>query len=396
MIKQCRSCKSSRLVDILSLGDQYLSDFIREHDPKPEKHPLNLIMCQDCDLVQLRHSAPPSLMYNNNYGYRSGINETMRNHLKGIVEEAVKRVDLKPVDIVVDIGSNDATLLKNYPDNVVKVGFDPVEKFGEYYNRPNLQHINNYFSADEYTKHFSKKAKIITAISMFYDLEDPSSFVRDLVSILDPDGILIIQQNYLLGMIQQNAFDNICHEHLEYYSLTSLTRLLNRYGLDVVDAEMNDLNGGSFRVYVKHMNTVKKMRIMEQKMKLNNRSTYLLFAMKVQSLARKINKFIKDVNEKGKSVYIYGASTRGNTLIQACKLDNTLIKAAVERNPEKFGKFYSGTNIPIISEEQARAEKPDYMLVLPWFFKAEFIKRESEYLKKGGHLIFPLPHFEVV
>lgn len=229
---------------------------------------------------------------------------------------------------------------------------------------------------------------------MFYDLDDPDTFMKDLAAIIDEDGVIVIQQNYLPTMLKNNAFDNIVHEHVTYYSLTSFEKIAIRAGLEVFDVELNDLNGGSIRTYLRPMNNVRKLRISEQKMKLNQTFTYTLFGMRIDKIVKQLYTFIKDKVDNGKTVYVYGASTRGNTLLQTCGLDNKLITAAVERNPDKWGKKISG--IPIISEEQARKEKPDYMLVLPYFFKKEFVKREKEYLDQGGHLIFPLPEFEVI
>lgn len=395
-ISKCRSCGSGRLVSVLNLGEQYLSDF-RNDNKKPEKHPLHLIMCQDCDLVQLKHTTPSSSLYNDHYGYYSGISNTIKANLKNITDKALQEIKCDAGDIVLDIGSNDATLLKNYPTIFKRIGFDPVNKFSKYYDQESLVYINDFFSFDkfnDYTK--GKRAKIITCISMFYDLDDPNLFVADLEKALAEDGILLIQQNYLVGMLQQNAVDNIVHEHLEYYSISSLSRLLNRHGLDIYKSEINDINGGSFLVFVKHMDTLKKMRLMEQKIRLNNKNTYFLFSLRVKQAINKLYRFVKTESEAGKTFYLYGASTRGNTLIQAAGLDNKMIKCAVERNPLKVGLKIASLSIPIISEEEARKNKPDYMIVLPWFFKEEIVKREKEYLKNGGKLIFPLPYFEIL
>jgi len=345
--------------------------------------------------VQLRESTDPSLLYNDNYGYYSGINNTIKADLQDIVSSIPDYTQLLSDDTVVDIGSNDATLLKNYPKSLRRLGFDPVSKFGKFYKEDNLTFINDFFSKRAFLKAYKgRKPKVITAISCFYDLEDPNQFVQDVAEILHPQGVFIVEQNYLATMIENLAFDNIVHEHIEYYSLKSLEHLLNRHFLKVVDVRVNGINGGAFRTYIKHMDGVEKMRLIEAKMRLDNQFTYVLFRMKLEKTAKQVRDFIKGEVKKGKTVYTYGASTRGNSLLQTCKLDDTLIKAAVERNPVKFGKKFLG--IPIISEEQARKEKPDYMLVLPWFFKEEFLKREEGYLKSGGKFIFPLPKFEVI
>lgn len=397
MITNCRSCYSEKLVDILSLGTQYLSDFINKGDPKPEKYPLNLVYCQNCTLVQLKDTVPAKSLYTDHYGYRSGINQTMRDHLREIVEDAKKRIGLlSPGDIVLDIGANDGTLLSNYSSKYVRVGFEPVKKLASECEKHAEVVVNDFFNYDAYNKNVHGKATIITAISMFYDLDDPNQFVEDIKNILYDEGIFVIQQNYLLGMIWKCAFDNVVHEHLEYYSLKSLEHLLNRHGLEIVDVGLNNINGGSFRTYIKHMDNVKSLRMLEIQKGIDKSELYNSFIQQVYKIKDQLRSLIEEENKKGKIIYVYGASTRGNTLLQFCGLDHTLIRAAVERNPDKWDKMIASVDIPIISEEQARKDKPDYMLVLPWFFKEEIIKREAEYLKNGGHLIIPLPEIEII
>ncbi len=402
--KACLSCGKKLFINVLSLGNTYLSDFVdKDHIFKIPSYPLSLILCKNCYLLQLKEKTPLSKLYTNSYGYISGINQTMRKELAEIVKQASKIVHLKKNDIVLDIGCNDGTLLNNYSESVIRIGFDPVEKFSEYFKNKNEIFINNYFNSKKFANKFpGKKARIITAISMFYDLNDPNHFLEDIKSCLSEDGIFIIQQNYLAQMLSQNAFDNIVHEHIEYYSLLSLSSLLNRHGLEVIDVSVNNTNGGSFRTIISRKRVrkispnVKKLTNEESKLKLNTKIPYVAFANRIKLNAKKLRDFINQEVKKGKKVYVYGASTRGNTLLQYAKLNNKLITKAVERNPEKWGKFIASCGIPIISEAEARKEQPDYMLVLPWFFKDEFIKREGEYLKKGGKFIFPLPKMEIV
>lgn len=393
---KCRSCFSDNIKDVMSLGEQYLSDFIDENDPKPPKFPLNLVMCKECMLVQLRETTPASELYTPHYGYRSGISETIKADLRDVVRQVFNRMEVKDGEVVVDIGANDGTLLANY-EGAYRVAFEPVKKLADEIIKEKRAEavFNDFFKADSYNQALNKKAKVITAISMFYDLDDPNTFVHDLADVLHPEGLLVIQQNYLVSMMKNRAYDNICHEHVEYYSLTSLEKLLNRHGLEVVDVEENSINGGSFRTYVKHMDNVKRMRYKERKLKLDNEWTYHLFALQVKHVRHELKAFIEKVVSEGKKVYLLGASTRGNTLLQYCGLDNKLIGKCIERNKEKFGKVIASTGIPIVSEEEGRADKPEYMLVLPYFFKDQIKKREAEYVKQGGALIFPLPTLEV-
>lgn len=401
--KICRSCGSKKLNKILSLGEQYLSDFVKG-DRKPSKFPLELIICNECSLVQLHHTVSQSMLYTKRYGYKSGMNNTMQKELKKIVDKSMeKALKGKEKIIAVDIGANDGTLLSNYPKSIFRVGIEPIKKFAKECRENADIVINDFFNIASYKKKVgNKKAKIITVISCFYDMEDPNEFLSGVAEILDRKGVLTIQQNYLVGMLEQNAFDNIVHEHLEYYSLYSLEKLLAKHSLEIFDVELSSINGGSFRTYICHteerkqLQSVYKLREKEKKLQLMNKKIYTTFAKNVKENKYKLRSFIKKIIKMKKSVYIYGASTRGNTLIQFYKLDKKLITAAVERNPEKWGKKIASMGIPIISEEQARKEKPDYMLILPWFFKDEFLQREKHYLHKGGHFIIPLPVLQIV
>lgn len=392
---KCRICNSST-TNILSLGNQYLSEF-RSDNKKPARFPLKLVICNKCYQVQLEDTVPSNLLYSDNYGYRSGINNTMKRHLKLLVEEALSTVDTDK-GFVVDIGSNDGTLLKSYPSWFHRTGFDLVPKFGKDYTSHQIEFRNEPFTA----KSYNRRAKILTAISMFYDIDNPIALMQDMAQCLDKKGIIVIQQNYLLSMLQNNAFDNCCHEHLTYNSLASMINMANKCNLDIFDVELNELNGGSIRTYLCHRNDypvsdrVPKQMELEESYRIDDINTYIRFAKRVEHCASQLFTFIEMQKNEGKVVYLYGASTRGNTLLQYCGLDNTLIKKAVERNPEKYGKKIASVGIPIIPEEQARYEKPDFMLVLPWFFQKEFISREEQYLKDGGKLIFPLPKLEVV
>ena len=392
---KCRVCKSDNLIKVLEMGDQYLAEF-RDSGFPEKAYPVNMVMCKNCTLVQLRESTSQNLLYTNNYGYYSGVNNTIKADLKDIVESSMKMVNLIGNDVVIDIGSNDGTLLKNYPQDLARIGFDPVSKFAEFYkDQKNLLFINDYFSYEALITAYkdqgvNRKAKIVTVISCFYDLEDPNKFVSDITRILHPQGVFVIEQNYLATMLENVAFDNIVHEHLEYYTLKSLEYLLNKHFLKVVDVKVNSINGGAFRVYVKHMDNVEKMRIIEKRMKLDNQFTYVLFGMKVRKAAKQLHDFVEKEFNAGKTIYTMGASTRGNSLIQVSGIQQ-YIKAAVERNPIKYGKKFLG--IPIISEEQARKDKSDFALICPWFFASEIISRDKDF---KGKWIIPLPELKII
>ena len=407
-ITECRSCCSTNLTNILSLGLQYPSNFIELNSisDKREQIPLELIFCEkkDCGLLQLKHTASRESLYKE-YWFRSGLNEKMIEALKDITKSVEKRISLSENDIVLDIGCNDGTLLRSYQSKVRLVGFEPASNLVDEAKEGTDLIINNFFNSHEFMQHFpNERIKVITSIAMFYDLEDPNSFVSDIVSCLDLDGIWVIQMAYLIPMLELNAFDNIVHEHLEYWSLKSLKRLLEEHNLEIFDVELNDVYGGSFRIFVKTkrndkiniQNSVDEFLKKEDEFGLEKKETYLNFANRVNSLKNKLNDFIKKEISNGKLIYAYGASTKGNTLLQFYNLNNKLISKAADRDSKKFGKMTVGSNIPVISEEQARDEKPDYFLILPWHLVDFFKERENKFLNNGGKFIVPLPDFKII
>ncbi len=407
----CRICNSNRLSTIMSLGEQHLAVYTSKgSDPEPvlEKFPLELIRCNasDCGLVQLRHSTPTDILYER-YFYRSGINQTMTDNLKEVVDQAISMIVVAENDIVLDIGCNDGTLLKNYQGKKLRaVGIDPAKNMLEFSKGSGAHIIVDYFNSESFIELYGdNKAKIITSISMFYDLEDPNEFVSDIVKILDKKGVWVIELKYLPTMIFQNAFDNIVHEHIEYYHFSVLEKLLKKHGLKPVDASLNDSNGGSIRVFVKHVdqlvdeeseNRLSELRSAEEKMNLNTDEPYKEFFQRCEKLKERTLSFIKKEVDAGKRIHAYGASTKGNTILQYYGLDNNLIEAIADRNPDKWSRKTIGTNLKIISEEESRGSKPDYFLILPWHFLDEFRKRENEFLNSGGKFIVPLPDFKII
>ncbi len=409
----CRSCDSRGLLPVLSLGSQYVSNFVDGPGPSDEvKVPLELVLCDvsqgGCGLLQLRHTVSPDLLYRY-YWYRSVVNNTMRDALANVCCSVEKTIPLRSGDLVLDIGCNDGTMLRSYRTKGLKlVGFEPATNLIAEAQAGTTRIINDFFSFQAFQSAFGgAKAKVVTSIAMFYDLEEPNSFVSDVARCLDVDGIWVVQMSYLPSMLMHNAFDNICHEHLEYYSLMSVRNLLDGHGLEVFDVELNDVNGGSFRLYIRHRkpetpppaSATERIKEMEQKenaLGLQNRTIYDEFAVRLKALKTRLVEFITQETAKGKTVYAYGASTKGNTLLQYFGLDSTLIRGAAERNPDKWGKKTVGTMIPIISEEQARADNPDYFLILPWHFLEGFKTREEQFLNQGGKFIVPLPEFQVI
>jgi len=406
-IDACRVSKSNYFVTVLNLGVQTLTGvFPKSPSEKITQGPLELAWCPDSGLLQLKHSYDLSEMYGGNYGYRSGLNQSMVDHLANKVSHLERQFSLKSGDVVVDIGSNDATMLKLYTGrNIRRIGIDPTgRKFSQYYP-PEIALVPDFFSADAYHSVESKPASIVTSIAMFYDLESPVDFARQIESILADEGLWHFEQSYMPSMLRLNSYDTICHEHLEYYSLGVVKSILTMAGLRLVDVGMNAVNGGSFAVTAaKASNTsirpndtvINWLLGQEDRMGLNTPRPYREFEERVFRHRDDLTRLIRVLNADGKKILGYGASTKGNVVLQFCGLTANDIPAIAEVNSEKFGCYTPGTNIPIISEGQARAMKPDYFLVLPWHFKDGILRREKEYIASGGKMIFPFPEIEIV
>lgn len=341
----------------------------------------------------------------------------MQNALADVTNAAERLIHLSSADTVMDIGCNDGTLIASYKtEGIFKIGFDPAENLATLSSKVADKVVVDFFSLESFAENFDLRVhrpKIITSIAMFYDLEDPNKFLRDIKTVMHSEGLWIIQMSYLPLMLAQNAFDNICHEHLEYYSMQSLEHLLKRHHFEVVDVELNDVNGGSVRVYIRNnsadpnlfggptyrglaLDRICRFREKERELHLDDPETYREFTFRVERLKKDVVDFVREKVRQGKRIYVYGASTKGNTLLQYFGLGHSLVTAAADRNFDKWGKVTVGTRIPIVSEEEARAGKPDYFLVLPWHFIEEFKVREKEYLKAGGRLILPIPHFTLI
>lgn len=411
----CRVCGKADLTPIFSLGDLYISDFLGEDEQAQSlKAPLELVLCDTekggCGLLQLRHTVSHETMYRN-YWYRSGVNKTMMEALADITRKVESLTSVGRDDFVLDIGANDGTLLRAYrTEGLNRIGFEPARNLKSYNQEGATKIINDFFNYEAWAKEFpGEKAKAITAIAMFYDLEEPNRFLKDIVKILDDNGVFIIQMSYLPLMLAMNELGNICHEHIEYYSLFSLENLLKRHKLEVVDVELNDVNGGSFRVYIRHRGKgerlclpveagtrVAMMRAYEKALGLGTKKVYEDFVARVDRIREDLLAFIRKELVRGKKIYIYGASTKGNTVLQYFGIDDKMIVAAAERNPDKWGKKTVGTNIPIISEDEARKAHPDYFLVLPWHFLREFRAREQKFFERGGKFIVPFPELGIV
>lgn len=405
-INKCRVCESKNLTKCLNLGNQYLTGvFPKNKNQKISTGNLSLVYCNKCTLLQLSENFNRFEMYGSNYGYMSSLNQSMVNHLKNKSEKIKKIAKLSKNDLIVDIGSNDGTFLSFFSNLCKTVGVDPtIKKFSKYYKKKTII-IPDFFSLNTLKKYsVYKKAKAITSIAMFYDLENPISFAQEVYEALDNDGIWHFEQSYMPSMIKNISYDTICHEHLEYYSLKSLKYILDKSEFKIIDIELNDINGGSFAITVAKKKSKKFIESSlvdwllkkEDLYKFNKLDTLFDFKNKVFKHKELLKDLILNLKDMKKKVGGYGASTKGNVILQFCDLNNNLIPYIVDVNPFKRNKLTPGTKIKIINDIDFKKKKPDYLLVLPWHFKNHILQKENSFIKRGGHFIFPLPDIEIV
>lgn len=412
--KSCRICGSTSLTRVIDLGEQHLQGtFVRPGRPAPpqRKIPLTLMRCDPsrdekaCGLLQLSHTTPSELLYSS-YWYRSGTNTTMHDHLVAIAREAATIMGKRGCRVL-DIGCNDGTLLAGYPEHFVKYGLDPSDIVLEVHG-PNTTAIQDLFPSRELLDASGGAPfDVVTSIAMFYDLEDPRDFVRGVKDVLAPEGLWILELSYMPLMLKMNSYDTICHEHIEYYSLAVLEYLLKSEGMKILAAGLNDINGGSIRCYATRVDnfklrllelaqSLKELRKAEFDLALDTDAPYRSFQERIDAHGQRLTSLLKRLKKEGKRIHAYGASTKGNVILQWCGIDHSIIDFVADRNPEKHGCLTLGTEIPIISEEESRGMKPDFYLVLPWHFKREFLERERETLRRGTAMIFPLPEIDIV
>ncbi len=402
-IHKCRACNSQNIKLVFSLGNMaHAGIFPEKKITNVPKDFINVVYCKNCTLVQLDRNFNLNYMFGKNYGYRSGINRTMTSHLENLTKKIMKRFKLSTNDYVLDIASNDATLLNSYSKNLKKVGFDPlVKKFKKNYQNIDFK-ISRFFNAKYIEKLKIPKFKIITALAVLYDLPNPNKFLQDVKKILDVNGVFIVEVADLHLTLKNNIFDTFCHEHLEYYSLKSLNNLIQKNNLKIFDHEYLSVNGGSSRYYITHKESkikikkkIKTVNQVEKKNKVFELSSLENFFNSIKLLKYEFNNLMKKLKKNNFKIHGYGASTKGNILIQFYNLNSKNLDCIAEKNKAKFHCFTPGSKIKIVSEKLSRKLKPDFYVVFPWHFKKEILKREKKIREKGTKFIFPLPKIEI-
>jgi hypothetical protein len=401
-IEKCRVCGNTHLITVLNLGDQYLSGiFPKTIDLNMYRGPLELVKCDEssggCGHVQLLHTFDLPTMYGDEYGYRSGLNQSMVTHLKEKYEKISNDISLQDNDIVVDIAGNDGTFLGFFPDYTRRLSIDPTsKKFAKYY-KDGVDKVADFFSTEVYKSKFgTEKAKVITSFSMFYDLEDPCEFARQVNEVLDSsNGIWVTEQSYMPEMLRANSFDTVCHEHLSYYGMRQLKYIMDQSNFKIIDFEFNDVNGGSISVVAANKNSnytecTEKLNVIlqtELKEKLNTVEPWEDLKVRIADCKEKFYELIKTCKDSNLKIAALGASTKGNVTLQTWGIDDTIVEVVGDVNPDKDGSYTPGTWIPIVSEDKV-LDNYDVFVILPWHFKKFFVNNPKF---KGKTLLFPLP-----
>ncbi len=410
-IDACRICLNTSLISCIDLGRQYLSSVFPtdlSYRTNTKTYPLELVLCKKtkntCGTLQLAHDINLESMYEL-YPFSSSTNSSMPAILRDVVDTALSHVDLKDEDLILDIGGNDGTLLSFFRGKRLDLlTIDPAKNIKQVFTSPRYRYINSFFNKQIYNASTDKKAKLIFSIAMFYHLSDPIGFSQDVASCLDDNGVWVIQMAYLPRMLQTNMYDNIVHEHVGYYTAQTMEWIMNNSGLEVFDVILNDVYGGSFRIFVKRKKNKKLkkskrlLRILQDEVnfEINNVQTYHNFMTHVKKTKKDLLRLIKQIQSQKKNIWIYGASTKGNTILQYCGISNKDIQAAADSNPFKFDKYVIGADIPIRDEVTMRKDKPAYLLVLPYSFISAFMRRERKLVKSGTKFIVPLPSVTIL
>ncbi len=406
---KCKNCKSKKLEKILHLGSQPISSVFHNKKKKNlKKYPLDLFKCRSCDLIQFSKLAPLEDMYGSTYGYRTSLSKYMINHMKEKYLKLNKASFLKNNSSILDIGSNDGTFLNFFANNKNRklklFGMDPSSyKYKKYYNKK-INLISDYFSKKKLDRHCrelgsDEKFDLITSYAMFYDIEDPNSFSKDIFNCLKKNGVWVLEFSYFPLLLKNLTYDQICHEHVTYYTLNTFQKIAKKNGFKILDISFNEINGGSIEVVCAKKNSFHKSKLIKINKILNeekkiNKNSYLNLGYRIENTKKILKILLKEINKK--DIIGYGASTKGNIVLNHCGLDEKNLSYICDANPYKFGRYTPGSNIKIISKQQMRKRKPKYLLVLIWSFRSEVIKQEINFLKNGGKLIFHLPMLHII
>ncbi len=404
----CRGCNSKHLHRFLELGPQPLANSFlasEEEFANEAKFPLDVYFCESCSLVQLLDVIDPAVLFRN-YIYVTGTSDTIARHNKGYASTVVDFLNLTKDSLVVEVASNDGSLLKCYQDQGVKtLGIEPAVNIAEMARSKGVETINEFFNLDTAKKirESHGAADAVVGNNVFAHVDQTRDFLQGGKYLLKSNGLVIIEIPYLGEFMKRLEYDTVYHEHLCYFSITALIRLCDEVGMSIVRVDHVPVHGGSIRMYAgseehypEHSREVLNSAGNEVKDGLTSLATYMKFAEDVEHQRKAIYELLSGLKEQGKTVAGYGAPAKGNTQLNFCDIDTKLLPYTVDKSPLKIGLFTPGMHIPVKPVSTLLEDQPDYVLILAWNFADEIMGQQQEYRRRGGKFIIPLPEPKIV
>ena len=407
-INKCRVCGSEDLVPYLDLGmmplvNRYLSR--PDADAAEPRFPLKVLLCRGCSLSQLSVVVDPKVLFSE-YDYYSSISQTFQRHCELLAESLKREMNLTPDDLVIEIASNDGCMLSKFKALGMRVrGVEPAKNLAKVAEARGLPTLCEFWGSDaaKTVEASDGKAKVVVATNVLAHVDDLHGFIRAVKEVLHPQGVFVFEVPYMVHFIDRTEFDTTYHEHLSYFLLRPLQRALEANGMRVIDALEFAIHGGSIRVIaqieggnLQPKSSVQELIRLEQEKGLFDTAAYFLCAERVKLIREELSVFLKGLKARGRKIAAYGASAKGNILLNYCGLGPETIDFVVDDTPAKQGKFYPGNHLPIVSKDALQREKPDYLLLLAWNFADELMKNTAEYGLLGGRWVIPIPALQVV
>ncbi|NOT47446.1 MAG: class I SAM-dependent methyltransferase [Acidobacteria bacterium] len=406
--KACRACGGERLRPFITLGPTPLANSFLKSRSEFEReafYPLDVYFCEECSLVQLADVVDPKILFGN-YIYLTGTANTIVSHNQQYAETVVDFLQLNGDDLVIEVASNNGSLLRCFREQGIRtLGIEPAENIAAIANADGIETVNKFFNSATANKIVSEygSARAVIGNNVLAHVDDTQDFLRGCKTLLRDDGLVIVEVPYLKEFVDLVEFDTIYHEHLCYFSVTSLMRLCDAVGLSIIRVDRVQVHGGSIRVYAekkeKHSNHAAAVIAIaedERKAGLTTQETFENFAEKTRNTREKLYSLLESLKAEGKSIAAYGAPAKGNTLLNYCGIDTRLLDFAVDKNPLKVGLFTPGAHLQVLPVSAVLERQPDYLLILAWNFASEIMQQQSEFEARGGRFIIPIPEPRIV
>lgn len=405
-LTNCRICSSPDLSNVLDLGEMPLAnEFLDSPTEEEKEYPLRVVWCQNCGLMQIDEVVPPEELFSE-YVYVSGTSERLQNHFNNLVSEIDELYSTLNGRKVLDIGSNDGTLLKGFENHDYDViGVEPASNIAEIARENGVETINEFFNEEvafRIQKNYGRR-DVITATNVFAHTHNVHSFLKGVSKLLADDGIFVIEVPYLVDLLENVEFDTIYHEHLSYFAVRPLKTLLEKHGFKILNIKRIDIHGGSIRLYSTKdsswqnaNSSAKKLIRIEMEKGLDELATYKSFAHRVERLKTSLLDLLSKLKGSGHTIAGYGAAAKGNTLLNYYSIGQEMLEYIADQNTLKQGLYTPGTHVKVVSPNRIYQDTPDEIVILAWNFAEEIMKQQSDFKEMGGRFVLPVPEVRVI